>query len=451
MAIEPIVGKLPSGWEYTTLGEACSRGGGGIQTGPFGSQLHASDYVSRGIPSIMPQNIGDNRVITDGIARIAPQDAARLAKYLVRPGDIVLSRRGDVGRRALIRKTEDSWLCGTGCLRVRFGEDSVDPTYASYYLGDPRVREWIVRHAHGATMPNLNTSILSALPFAIPPKREQRAIAHILGTLDDKIELNRRMSETLEAMARALFKSWFENFEPVRAKATGNQPSGIDADTAALFPDTLVDSPIGPVPRGWDVEPLPKVIEVNPRYRLVKNQPAPYLDMANMPTSSARVRNWIERPFTSGTRFTNGDVLVARITPCLENGKTAFVDFLRPGEVGWGSTEFIVLRAKPSLPLPYGYFLARSERFRSHAIRNMTGSSGRQRVPVSCFDSFLIPVPPEPVARRFGTLVKPIMEAMKLRDEESATLSRLRDLLLPKLISGEIRVPHAERLVASAT
>ena len=214
---EQLFDSLPEDWEYTTLGAACERGGGDIQTGPFGSQLHASDYVSVGIPSIMPQNIGDNRINVDGIARISPDDASRLSRYLVREGDIVYSRRGDVERRALVRGGEDGWLCGTGCLRIRFGEGGVDSRYASYFLGHPSVREWIVRHAHGATMRNLNTTILSACPFVIPPKEEQRAIAHILGTLDDKIELNRHMSETLEAMARALFKSWFVDFDPVCA------------------------------------------------------------------------------------------------------------------------------------------------------------------------------------------------------------------------------------------
>jgi type I restriction enzyme, S subunit len=181
MAVEQVVGAPPVGWKYLTLGEACALGGGEVQTGPFGSQLHASDYLPDGIPSIMPQNIGDNRVVQDGIARISIEDAERLARYLVRPGDIVYSRRGDVERRALIRAQEDGWLCGTGCLRVRLGEGPVDPIYASYYLGDPRVREWVVRHAHGATMPNLNTGILSALPFVVPPRREQHAIARILG------------------------------------------------------------------------------------------------------------------------------------------------------------------------------------------------------------------------------------------------------------------------------
>jgi type I restriction enzyme, S subunit len=165
MSIENILGTIPLGWEYTTLGEVCRRGGGEIQTGPFGSQLHAADYVSDGIPSIMPANIGDNRVVETNIARITINDAERLSRYRVRAGDIVYSRRGDVERRALIRKMQDGWLCGTGCLRVRLGMHVADPSYTAFYLGHPFVREWIVRHAHGATMANLNTSILSACPF----------------------------------------------------------------------------------------------------------------------------------------------------------------------------------------------------------------------------------------------------------------------------------------------
>src|SRR5207249_2893431 len=146
------------------------RGGGVIQTGPFGSELHASDYVSVGIPSIMPTNIGENRIITEGIARITPEDAARLSRYLVRSGDIVYSRRGDIERRALIRDQENGWLCGTGCLMVRLGDDSgVDPVYASYYLSHSAVRQWLVQQAVGDTMPNLNISIMQALPFVVPP------------------------------------------------------------------------------------------------------------------------------------------------------------------------------------------------------------------------------------------------------------------------------------------
>ena len=189
MAGDPTVGEIPESWEFTTLGEICGRGGGSVQTGPFGSQLHASDYVPVGIPSIMPVNIGDNRLIEDGIARITEKDAERLSKHRVKPGDIIYSRRGDVERRALVREHEEGWLCGTGCLKVRFGDCAINPAFASFYLGHPYVRQWIVRHAVGATMPNLNTKIMKAIPFAFPPLPEQHGIASILGALEGRMGL----------------------------------------------------------------------------------------------------------------------------------------------------------------------------------------------------------------------------------------------------------------------
>lgn len=137
----PTVGEAPEHWEFTTLGEVCDRGGGNIQTGPFGSQLHASDYVEEGIPSIMPVNIGDNRLIEADIKRITEEDAERLNKHRVVPGDIIYSRRGDVERRALVREEERGWLCGTGCIKVRLGEGVVDPAFASFYLDHPDVRQ----------------------------------------------------------------------------------------------------------------------------------------------------------------------------------------------------------------------------------------------------------------------------------------------------------------------
>ena len=439
---------LPDGWEYTTLGIACATTDGNIQTGPFGSQLHASDYVPSGIPSIMPQNIGDNRILADGIARITPDDAGRLSRYLVREGDIVYSRRGDLKRRALVRSTEDGWLCGTGCLRIRLGKNGVDSRYASYYLGHPEVQEWIVRHAHGATMLNLNTSILSECPFVIPPKSEQRAIAQILGTLDDKIELNRRMGETLEAMTRALFKSWFVDFEPVRDKAV-DRDSGLPRHIADLFPARLVHSEHGEIPEGWELNSLPEVIEVNPTRSLRKGDVAPYLDMANMPTRGHTPGCVVERPFGSGMRFMNGDTLVARITPCLENGKIAFVDFLKDTEMGWGSTEYIVLRPK-QLPAEFAYCLARCVEFREFAVQSMTGSSGRQRVPAESLKHFFLAVCPEPISDAFGRTVRPMFARASEAATETHNLTALRDSLLPKLISGDLRINDGQQLIERA-
>ena len=214
----------------------------------------------------------------------------------------------------------------------------------------------------------------------------------------------------------------------------------MDPETAALFPSDFQDSPLGEIPEGWGVLPLPEVIEVNPRRVLKKGAIAPYLHMENLPKQGHRPNTWTDRKFNSGTKFINGDTLLARITPCIENGKTALVDFLAEDEIGWGSTEYIVLRPKPPLPIEFGYYLARSDDLRAFAIHNMTGTTGRQRVPHSCFDYYQLPVPTEQVAKRFGELVQPSMRKIRFNCEQSRTLYEIRETLLPKLLSGEIRV-----------
>jgi type I restriction enzyme S subunit len=263
--------------------------------------------------------------------------------------------------------------------------------------------------------------------------------------LDDKIELNRRMNGTLEAMARALFQSWFVDFDPVRAKLDGRPPTGMDKATADLFPDSFQESSLGCVPKGWKAVPLPEAVEVNPRRTLKSGSIAPYLDMKNLPTRGHSAEEVVERVFSSGTKFQNGDTLLARITPCLENGKTGYVDFLKEDQVGWGSTEYIVFTPKPPLPPQYGYLLARSDALRTHAIQNMTGTSGRQRVPSDCFEKFPLALPTPAIAGRFDELTAPLMGKIKNNSTESRTLATLRDSLLPKLLSGELSVAEASR------
>jgi type I restriction enzyme S subunit len=352
------------------------------------------------------------------------------------------------------------WPAGTLCITIAANiaetavltypacfPDSVVGFIANDCVCDVRFVEYVFRQlrkrlqweASGSVQDNINLETLNRLTLALPPLSVQKEIVSILGAIDDKIDLNRRMNETLEAIARAIFKAWFVDFDPVR-------------EGHPLFPRTFVESVNGgrAVPHGWKLEALPQALEVNPHRRLSAEEKAPYLDMANLPTSAARAIDWAEREFGSGMRFKNGDVLVARITPCLENGKTAYVDFLEEGQVGWGSTEYIVLRSKPPLPTEYAYFLARSEGFRAHAITNMTGTTGRQRVPVSCFNSFKVVVPSPAVAEEFGKFAETTMAGLKRNDEESRTLASLRDTLLPKLLSGEIRMKQAEKMVGKA-
>jgi type I restriction enzyme S subunit len=275
----------------------------------------------------------------------------------------------------------------------------------------------------------------------------QDKIATLLGTLDKRIDLAADANSSLEMIAGAIFKSWFVDFDPVRAKAQGHEPEGMDAATAALFPDELIESGKGELPRGWSIQQLSDFVAVNPLRSLSKAVPAPYLEMANAPTSGPRPAGWVNRVPISGCRFRNGDTLLAKITPCLENGKTAFVDFLDEGQTGWGSTEFVVLTPKPPIPPVFGYLLARDEAFRAHAIQSMSGPSGRQRIQVDQLAKFEFAVADADVYGAFGAIVQPMFESIKHNDEMAKTLADLRDTLLPRLISGKLRVPEAEKLV----
>ena len=325
------------------------------------------------------------------------------------------------------------------------GNAEANTRYLMYALSHLDISGYLT----GSTMPKLTQRNLARVAIPTPPLHQQRAIAHILGTLDDKIELNRRMNETLEAMTHALFKSWFVDFDPVRARAYGGDVR-LAHDAYQLFPDSYDDSPLGKVPCGWKVVALTELIDVNPqRPSLRKGETSPYVPMSSMPTSGHTPSQVSDRPFGSGMRFTNGDTLVARITPCLENGKTAYVDFLNEGQVAWGSTEYIVLRPKPFLPSELAYCLARSSGFREFAIQSMTGTSGRQRVQPTALGQFLLPQPPEQVGKEFGRLIRPLIGRARTAADESHRLAELRDALLPRLLSGELRVQDAERIAAA--
>ena len=343
-----------------------------------------------------------------------------------------------------------------------------DADYIYYLARHPEFRAFAEARMEGTSgRQRVSWQALSDFTFAFPSPDQRKTIGSALRKFDDKIDLNRRINQTLEAMAQAIFKSWFVDFDPVKAKIvakqegrdplraamsaiSGKPDAELDtlpneqydalAATAALFPDAMEESELGEIPRGWFVRTTPDCIEVNPARALKKGTVAQYLDMANVPTNSARVQNVVPREFTSGSKFMNGDTLLARITPCLENGKTAFVDFLNGDEVGWGSTEFIVLRPKNGLPEPFAYFLCRHPDFRAFAISQMAGTSGRQRVPNDCFGGYRLVEPAAPVSVEFGRLASAALNQIKALDEEAKTLASLRDSMLPKLLSGELSV-----------
>ncbi len=321
---------------------------------------------------------------------------------------------------------------------VRADRD-IDTRYVYYALQKANISSLVT----GAVQPKLTQGNLNK--FRIPyPKEETRDwIVGILGTLDDKIELNRRMAATLEEMARAIFKSWFIDFDPVRAKSEGH-PTNLPSDIDALFPDSFQDSAMDLIPVGWSASTVAQMIELNPTRTLKKGQVAKYLDMSNVRTAGPSVDEVVDRAFGSGTKLMNGDTLLARITPCLENGKTALVDFLEEGEVGWGSTEFVVMKPRAPLPEEFAYCLARDDKFREFAIQSMTGSSGRQRVQAEAIGRFRMAEPSPQVAEAFALQASVLFSRISSLERESKTLEKTRDALLPKLISWQIVItPNA--------
>jgi type I restriction enzyme S subunit len=190
-------GRLPQGWQFTTLGAEAQRHGGRIQTGPFGSQLHASDYVAEGVPVVMPQDLSNRRVSTARVARIKESYAVRLSRHRLEVGDIIYSRRGDVERHAQISIREAGWLCGTGCLLVRMGPLWPSPAFISLALDRPETRAWISQHAIGATLPNLNTGILSAVPLIVPTESLLQAFTSVADPIEQLISANNDQSHSL--------------------------------------------------------------------------------------------------------------------------------------------------------------------------------------------------------------------------------------------------------------
>jgi type I restriction enzyme S subunit len=432
----------PENWQISTLGAICQESGGDIQTGPFGSQLHASDYVISGIPSIMPANIKEGRVSEEGIARITEIDAKRLSKYLTKGGDIVYSRRGDVERCALIRKREEGWLCGTGCLRVRPGSGVVDPDFCYHFLSHPETKEWISRHAVGATMPNLNTQILSALPVLLPSFQEQKAIAHILGTLDDKIELNRKTSETLEAMAKALFKSWFVDFDPVRAKTEGRS-TGLPAEISDLFPDSFEDSELGEIPRGWEVKALDEIAHFLNGLALQKFPPEdgaatlPVIKIAQLKKGDSTGADRCSTSVPEEYVVRDGDLLFSW------SGSLA-VDIWSGGDGALNQHLFKVTSKTYNKWFFFQWVKHHLPVFQEIAQGKATTMGHIQRHHLTEAKT-LIPAPS--LLAAMDSVFAPLLDrAFGLR-RQSSELSSIRDALLPKLISGELRIPDAEKML----
>jgi len=430
---------MASEWETYEIGEIADVVGGGTP-----STKDTANFDG-GIPWLTPKDLSlpHGRYVSGGERTISEEGLRRSSARLMPAGTVLLSTRAPVGYVA-IAAGEMTTNQGFRSLVLK---DGFLPEFVYYWL--LQNTEELERHASGSTFRELSGSALKRIKIRTPPLPEQRAIAHILGTLDDKIELNRRMARTLEEMARALFKAWFVDFEPVRAKMEGRwRPGeslpGLPAHLYDLFPDRLVDSELGPIPEGWEVGRLGDVAE-HPRRGVRPSDmdaETPYIGLEHMPRRSIALSDWGSAGAVASNKFEfkRGEILFGKLRPYFHKVGVAPVD-------GVCSTDIVVLK-----PRDAGWFAYLLSHVSHTAFIEFTsaGSTGTRmpRTSWSQMARYPLVLPPRNVATAFLAHVQPAVDQVLVGIHESRVLASLRDALLPKLVSGEVRVTDPDRILA---
>jgi type I restriction enzyme S subunit len=421
------VGMIPDDWEVKRLDEITLN----ITDGKHGDCINQENS---GYYFISCKDIADRNIHYEDAREITQSDfEATQKRTKLEVGDVLVTNSGTIGRLAIARDP-DTVSRTTFQKSVAILKPSLKLVSSEflYYALSSSMRR-LIEAAGGTTQKNLLLKDLRdfLIPFCGP--LEQFLIARILSNLDSKIEVNQQMSKTLEAISQAVFKHWFFDFEFPNDEGNPYKSSGGEM--------TYNDELEREIPKSWEGRPFSEVIAVNPKRELKRGHKVKKVGMADLNPWQAHIENWAYAEYTSGPKFKNGDTLFARITPSLEHGKTAFVSILDGQEVGFGSTEFIVFGKSTISSDFYIFHLSRSEEIRNAAIRAMTGTSGRQRVPDDLFERVPIVLPPSPLINRFDALASAQFNQIALNAQEMRTLSQIRDSLLPKLLSGKVRVP----------
>lgn len=344
-------------------------------------------------------------------------ESHEIERYSLRNGDIVMCEGGEPGRCSQWKGQSGTMMFQKALHRIR-PHSCLDSRFLYYFFLQLGKTGGFSPHYTGSTIKHLPREKLAKVEIRFPEIDAQQAIASVLEVYDDLIENNRRRIALLEESARLLYREWFVNLR---------------------FPGHAQSGRAGEIPHGWARKTLSEVVAINPKTPFEKGKPYPFVPMQALSESSMVIGDVEERVISGGAKFQNLDTLLARITPCLENGKTGFVQFLSEElPVGSGSTEFIVMRSNAVSPY-WVYCLARDESFREHAIRSMAGADGRQRVNPKCFDNYLVLQPPQVVLDAFDERVQPLFEQVHALARQNGLLQQARDALLPKLMSGALQ------------
>ncbi len=407
-------------WPLKRLKDITSKIGSGAT--PRGGK---NAYLSEGISLIRSLNVYDFKFEDDNLAFISDEQAADLRNVIVQKDDILLNITGASVARCCL--TDPKYLparVNQHVALVRLRPDVADARFVLYCINSLHFKSRLLALAQGgATREALTKTTIEDFEVLQPPLPVQQRIAGILSAYDELIENSQRRIKILEAMARALYREWFVHF---RFPGHENHPR--------------VASPLGEIPQGWGVKRVTESLYVNPRVVVPRVGEKPFVPMGCLSNDSMLITDIESRDGNSGAKFQNGDTLFARITPCLENGKTGFVQFLPDANaVAFGSTEFIVLRSRTLTP-EFVYCLARSDEFRGVAIKSMSGATGRQRVQERCFDDLQIAQPPHALLEQFSAIVASSFSLIYKLHLQVQNLRRTRDLLLPRLLSGNVAI-----------
>ncbi len=437
----------PEGWECPTLG-ALADEARGITYGIVQPGHHVSD----GVPIVRVQNIVDGTLETSDVMRVAPEIAAKYRRTCLRGGELLLSLVGSVGSSVIAPPEFAGWNTARAVAVVPL-RAGIDARWVRFCLRSGPLQHLMEVWCNTTVQATLNLKDVTRLPIPLPPPREREAIVAVLSALDDKIELNRRMNRPLEELAGALFRAWFVDFEPVVAKAAGRAPFGLAPAVAALFPATFTDSELGPIPLGWRVQPIGDVVRAvggstpstgEPRYWSGgDNAWATPRDLSNL---SDPVLLATERQITAAglERITSGllpvgTVLLSSRAPI---GYTAITEI--PVAVNQG---FIALACNGPLP---NHYVIEWVRENMEVIEGRANGTTFMEISKANFRPIPAIVPTPEVLMQFSAVVGPWWRQIVHNVRESRTLAALRDTLLPKLLSGELRVKEAEKAVAGA-
>ena len=430
----------------STIGALLEETGGSIKTGPFGTKLKASEYTATGVPVISVGEVGFGRLrVHHDTPRVDETVSSRMPEYLLKAGDIVFGRKGAVERSAQVQPHEDGYFLGSDGIRIRLNIEECDPKFISYQLQTTAHRSWMIQHAAGTTMPSLNEGIIRRIPIVLKPLVEQKAIAAVLGALDDKIELNRRMNATLEAMARALFQSWFVDFDPVRAKLDGREPVGLDPASAALFPESFDGSAVGQIPNGWSIKPVGEVVDCVGGGTPSTAEPI-YWEGGTHHWTTPKDFSSLQAPVLLDTDRKLTDAGIAKISSGLLPAGTLLLSSRAP--VG-----YLAITAMP-VAINQGFIALKCNGFASNLfmlnwcqtniaeIESRATGTTFAEISKQNFRPIPVVLPPIELMAAFTAKVAPLYAQITANLHQSQALANLRDTLLPKLLSGELALPQ---------